>query len=185
VTVSNNCETFSCEKAGLIYPIMGIIGLVTIFPASTLAAISFSQDMVRAFNRGEPIDFDQLFWALFSIGAIIAAFKGSLVIGNICNAIQVCDRGLKVRVFTLFRPWRFIPWSEVTGIETSSLIWHRDQLVWIIKVKKLTRWHKRLCYAYRVGYQPGIIITPYVQNRFELLDMVQKKIDEQNTGLEI
>jgi hypothetical protein len=52
------------------------------------------------------------------------------------------------------------------------------QSTWAIKVKELTQWHKLLGTYYIGSHQPVILVTPDLENRFELLQIVEEHLKE-------
>lgn len=92
---------------------------------------------------------------------------------NICNKVQVLEKGLRVRIFTGLFYWKFIPWKDIIGIKPSPKLQFRLLFVWVIKVKHLTFLHRLLSETYRTGSQPGIIITSDMKGGEELLKIIQ------------
>ncbi|MBN2548107.1 MAG: hypothetical protein JXB15_03030 [Anaerolineales bacterium] len=113
---------------------------------------------------------------------IPALFFGAYVVFHIpelvnqYNRIRVADEGLYVRVFIYRFIWMFLPWSEIIDTEIAPILDRWMKPMFVIKVKKLTSWHKYLGQQYGVGFHPVILLASDLENRSELLRYINEKL---------
>jgi hypothetical protein len=174
---TNECvQEFSYRNSARVMNILPLILAWIVFPLLMFALIGFTYiDLIREPLTGkEVIEFLGL--CLSVIFLIIFSHQDI----NHHNSIQVLEKGLRVRVFFFIFLWKFIPWSDVISIELSPLVDRWNNSVWVIVVKRLTFWHRRLSVIYRVGNLPGIILSSDLNQRGELMDLVEKHISQRD-----
>ena len=107
---------------------------------------------------------------------IFVALIGALQNINQFNRIRVTEEGLYVEVYVLRYIWKLVEWKDVLDIRLLPNLdrWRKPQ--WLLRVKKLTYWHRWISWRYSCGSEPGIIISSDVVGREELLDIIEQKM---------
>lgn len=117
-----------------------------------------------------------------NLGQLVGLIISLVFVLTICptivnqhNKVHVINGGLKVRVFLiLYYRWIEVPWQEILGVEQSTRKDRWKKPIWVIKVKRLTFWHRYLSMMYKTGNQPVILVSSDMKNRDSLLDLVRK-----------
>jgi len=97
-----------------------------------------------------------------------------LALLNQHNTIQVVETGLRITTFGPFLFWKFVPWEEIVGIENAIRLDRWRQVIWVIKVKKLTPWHEYLGVAYGFGRCPIVLLTSDMDDRYQLIEIIEQ-----------
>ncbi len=90
--------------------------------------------------------------------------------------IHVNDNGLRVRVLFLYPSWKFIPWSEVIKLEESNVRDLALNPVRLLHVKNCTLWHRILAKRYLSSWDPVIVISPGMNNFYDLIEFIEGKM---------
>jgi hypothetical protein len=127
------------------------------------------------FIIGSPLDFTTLMEASLLLVSCVIMLPLILTILNQHNTIHVMENGLRITTFGPFLFWKFIPWQDINGIEIGKRMDRWRQPVWIIKVRRLTPWHRYLGKFYNAGSSPIITLTSDMDGRYELMNIIEKK----------
>jgi hypothetical protein len=93
------------------------------------------------------------------------------------NKLVVTENGLRVRIFSIiFYRWVEVPWQEILGVELAKRPDRWRQPLWVIKIKKLTIWHRWLSFIFCKGKHPVILISSDMENRESLLNLVAERV---------
>lgn len=137
------------------------------FWASLWALITGQAILIRAF--------------IVLIGSAFGFFlvlTGALQNVNQFNRIRVAKEGLYVEIYVLRYIWRLVEWKDVLDIRLLPNLdrWGKPQ--WLIRVKKLTYWHRWISWRYNCGLEPGILISSDLINREKLLEIIDENLDK-------
>jgi hypothetical protein len=95
---------------------------------------------------------------------------------NSASNVKVTPHGLRVQVYAWFFYWRSVPWSEILDVADTSKFDRRGARIQVIKVRRLSRWHRQLSLFYNTGSQPVIVLTSEMQGREQLVALVREHL---------
>ena len=97
--------------------------------------------------------------------------------------IGVTDTGMKVRVFVFW--WVFIPWEDVLGVTVPPLpVYNDPRLMRLIRVRKLTLFHRLASICYATGPQPILIVNKHMADYEELIQTIEDHVKQNQAELE-
>lgn len=114
---------------------------------------------------------------LVSILGVYIAFSGPLSLANQFNTIRVNDDGLHIQVYAFRYIWKFVAWKDVQSIKLAPRLdrWGRSQ--WLVKVNKLTYWHRIISQYYGCGPEPVFVINSDLDGWDELIEIIEDKLE--------
>ena len=95
---------------------------------------------------------------------------------NQYNRIRATEEGLQVEVYIFRYIWKLVCWDEILELKLLSRPdrWGKPQ--WLLRVRRLTYWHRWISWQYQCGSDPGILINSDLVDRDELLKIIDDKL---------
>jgi len=117
-------------------------------------------------------------YGIYLQGGLLMVFMGLFFLAR-NNEFRIENDGIHVSLFYLF--WKFIPWEDVLEIRPLNLPGYPIAYApWILKVKRMTMFHRIASISYLAGIDP-IIVIAYTLNDFDgFINTIETKLKSRN-----
>ncbi len=157
---------------GSLYTLVPFFAVAALGGIIALLAGNVTPAEMRGFINGE----------LATIASLLILLLGGFLIVNKYPSIELTEEGLNVEVFVGRFVWRFVPWSEVTGVfwhgpfRRGPMFGEYEVYEVFVHVCRLTIWHRLLSLLSGADWTPGIILLPDMDFRDELAAAIEDRL---------
>ena len=111
-------------------------------------------------------------WLLAAPWIVILASGTALCL---YTELIVIEKGIKAHIFLFF--WVLIPWEDVLGLAVLPPVFaahtHDPYMLHLVRVKRLTVFHRLISRAYLTGPDPVLIITKKIKGYWTLIETIE------------
>lgn len=114
-------------------------------------------------------------WFYYVVMPIPLFFFGGMAL-NMFPDLGISAEGLHVRFFAV--KWLFVPWSDVIDLSITPATAASKTPGYVIRVRKLTIWHRMLGYFMGSGTTPGVIFASDIEGYDRLVRELRTHIEK-------
>jgi len=113
---------------------------------------------------------------LFDLIAPIACFLAGGMLLNVFPDLGISEEGLHVQFFAA--RWLFVPWRDVIGLSIAPATAFSKTPVYVIRVRKLTFWHRLLGFFMGSRTSPGVAFSSDIRDYDRLVKELKSRIEK-------